>query len=347
MNCKKLIVLVTTASLALSFTGCRRQKPDIPDAAEAAVEVPAEEAVETQEPPGEASLSGSDLEAYDRIIEELDQYMADQDFENLFSAYSAYRETCPALSDKLEEKKTQYAEELKTIFDGWITEADELTIAVDTVNAKQKFEDIASINSMKNHFEELDIYDSITNERLSYYWEYNKYTQPANLMGKQFDTVDGCYYRDKDWGTVNKYEDRFGHSYDEYYELQVQSTRADRPNPYVIFNADNQYDIFHAEFVCHNRMKEYNQFHIEVYGDDTQLYVSDSFTSYNDPMAVDVEITGYRLIKFMAVREDYNTAWGEGKFPSVGLYQADFLYSEKPEFEYYDPQNQEQPSKGE
>ena len=334
------VTLIATTISMLMFAGCGNQKSDISDK-EIAVEVPAEK-VETEEPQEKSPiLSDSDLETYDKIVVELDQYMADQDFENLFSTYSTYKELYPALSEKLEEKKEQYLKQIMSMFDSWIAEADELTIAGDKVNAKQKFEDIAIILNLKDHFEELEIYHEISHDRLSYYYEYNKYTESVNLMGNELNTLNDCYYRDKDWGTVNKYADRFGNSYDEYYEMQVSSTNEDRQSPCVIFNADNQYDVFHAEFVCHDRMEEYNKFHIEVYGDDTQLYISDSFSSYNEPMKIDVEITGYKLIKFVAVREDYNILWGQGMFPSVGLYNVSFSHSGAPEFEYYIPQNQE------
>lgn len=337
-------VTITALSLSIGacISGCGKQRlePVMVPTVEEVTPINEEESlsVATEEETISPALSNSDLETYNRITEELDRYMADQDFENLFSQYSTYKELFPALSDKLEEKKTQYVEQIMAIFDEWIAKADELTVAGDSVNAKEKINDIAIVTNIKYHFEELDVYDDISYERLSCYSDYNKYIEPVNLMGKEFDTVDGCYYHRGELGKYNKYEDRFGNIYDEYYELQVRSTNTDRPNPYVIFNADTQYEIFHAEFVCHNRMEEYNEFHVEVYGDDTQLYVSDTFSSYNDPMTIDVDITGYRLIKFVAVREDYNLPWGEGKFPSVGLYQAAFSHSKTPEFEYYIPQ---------
>lgn len=330
MNSKRVKLLLLAVMTASTLSGCgKKSETSEPPAQAVAIEEPAVAVSEVEDSNGEE---------YDERIEELDQYMADQDFDNLFSVYSDYKEAYPDLSDKLEAKKMEYISQIKTLFDGWIAEADDLTVSGNKEDAKQKIDDIAVILILRDHFEELEVYHKISSERLSYYYEYNKSIEPMNILGMEFDMGDGCFFRDKDYGKYNKYEDRYGHSFDEYYELQVSSSNADRLYPYVVFNADNQYDIFHAEFVSHDRMKEYNEFHIEVFGDDTQLYVSDTFTSYHEPMAIDIDITGYRLIKFVAVQEDYNKPWGEGKFPSVGLYQASFLHSEAQPFEYYTPQ---------
>lgn len=278
----------------------------------------------------------SDLEAYDKIVEELDQYIANQDFEKLFSAYDAYRETNPALLDKLEEKKAQYVEQIILMFDEWIAAADELTVVGDNVNARQKLDGIAVITNMEYHFEELDIYDSISDERLSYYFDYNRCMGSVNLMRKEFDIGDGCYYRDQNWSEFNKFQDRYGGSYDEYYEFIVTQDNMKNRRPYVIFNADENYDTFNASLTCHNGMTEDKIFHIEVYGDDTLLYTSDTFSSYDEPFIINVDITGCKRIKFVAVREDHNLSFAT-KQPSVAMYEVSLSLTEIPEFEYYIP----------
>ena len=297
---------------------------------------------EMEKAPAEAApaLKEEELEAYYRIMDELDQYMRDEDLEGLFSAYNGYKEAYPTLSGKLEERKAMYVEQIKKVFDDWIAEADELVVSGDWQGGKEKFNDIARIKNMKDHFEELDAYSAITEERLSYYADYNRFVQPTGLMGKEFDMGDGCYYRDKDWGKNIKYEDRYGGSYDEYYELVVIQANMQNHRPYVTFNADGKYERFNAYFSCHKGMTEDKQFYIEVYGDDTLLYTSDSFTSYTEPMNIEVDITGYKLIKFVAVREDHNLSYATDQ-PSVGIYMASFSHTETPEFEYYIPQSLE------
>lgn len=279
----------------------------------------------------------SDFELYDVIGKELDQYIADQDFEKLFSEYSIYREMYPELSEKLEEKKTQYIEQITSIFDERIADADELAVVGDNKNARQILDDIAVITKMKYHFEELDIYNDIYNERLSYYTYYNGYMEPVNLMCKEFDIGDGGYYRDKNWSQFNKFEDRYGGSYEEYYEFIVPQANMRNQRPYVVFDANENYEMFNACLTCHKGMTEDKIFHVEVYGDDTLLYTSDSFSSYEEPFTINVDITGCKLIEFVAVREDYNLSYAT-KQPSVAVYEVSFSHTKLPEFEYYIPQ---------
>lgn len=342
------LAMISIASLTLLFTGCGRKANILEREQEAAVEAPAEtvQVVVEEEPPDNTSLSDSDIETCEKIIEELDQYMVEQNFMGLFKVYEEYKEEYTFLSSELEEQKALYIEQITSLFDEWVGEADAFAVSGDMENAHNKINSISEIINMASHFEELEPYQDILSERLNYYVDYNTKAMPVDILGNHFDLGNECHYKDETesanpgpYAENVYFIDRYGNVYQKYYDMIVKSTNINRDTPYVIFHADSQYDIFHAEFVCHNLMKEYNQFHIEVYGDDTQLYVSDSFTSYNEPMAIDVDITGYKFIKFTAVREDYNIAWGEGRFPSVGLYNASFSCSEVPEFEYYKPQN--------
>lgn len=176
----------------------------------------------------------------------------------------------------------------------------------------------------------------MTTRRLSCYINYNNYMEPVNLMCNEFDIRSG-YYRDQSWNEFNKFEDRYGNRYYEYYEFVVQQDNMRDERPYVIFNADGNYDMFNASLTCHKGMTEDKIFHVEVYGDDTLLYTSDLFTSYDEPFTINVDIAGYKLIKFVAVREDHNLSFAT-KQPSVAMYEASFSHTELPEFEYYIPQ---------
>ena len=343
---RKTVALMTACAISLSACGNNTQTVSNDDMARiteleqklAELEKELEEVKAEQKETVSSEPDNSDSELFDEIVEELDQYIANRDFEMLFSEYSTYQEMYPELSDELEEKEIQYAEQIISIFDEWIVAADELAIADDIINAEQKLDDITAVTKMKYHFEELDDYNDICHDRLSYYASYWNYDDPENLMGKEFDIGDGGYYRDKSWSEYRKFEDRYGNSYDnEFYEFIVSQGNMENRRPYVIFNADGDYDMFHASLTCHNGMTEDKVFHVEVYGDGTLLYTSDSFSSYNEPFGIDVDITGCKLIKFVAVREDYNLSFAT-KQPSVAMYEVSISRTGTPEFEHYIPQ---------
>lgn len=340
MHNKKRLLLVPLMTTLL-FTGCGQTKENIPimESSKEETSQITEESIQTTEETGE----NFDNELYEEILEELNQYMADKDFDSLFSAYEDYSETYPELSDQLEEIKVQYVEQITNIFDTWIEEADKLMAEGDVQSARAKLNEIMAVHNEK--FGELEVYIDIVSNRNDYYTEYINNVEPLSLMdGNPFDMGDGCVYRDE---TDTKYDnltsdffyhDRYENIYNKYYALRVAQTNEKGEKPYVIFNSDNKYDKFTASFVCHREMDEDKVFHVEIYGDDTLLYTSDSFTSYNEPMTIDIDITGYKFIKFMAVREDHNLTVAADQ-PSVGLYDASFYHSEVPEFEYYTPSN--------
>lgn len=296
---------------------------------------PKEEDVQGEEPEFDGESENSE------VLEELDRYMEEKDITGLFDAFQECLEEHPELSDELKERKTKYLGQISAVYDEMIAEADGMMAASNWEGATEKLNEIVLLQNEK--FSELDSYLEIVSGRQVYYGEYRRMQEPLDLLDiKPFDSGDGCFYRDdsdrenSNYNNYFFYIDRYGNTYKKYYELQVGKTNEKGEIPYVIFDSEQKYDIFRAKYVSHDEMKEDKVFHIEVYGDDTLLYRSESFTSYQEPMEIELGITGYRMIKFVAVREDHNLPLAE-KIPSVGLVEAGFYHSVMPEFEYYTP----------
>ncbi len=169
--------------------------------------------------------------------------------------------------------------------------------------------------------EEQVVTESDTDIEMSDYYDENvKKADEKELIGTTPVDYDGAYGSKCFPTAVKEYKTRNG-SYTEFILFIVTQRNNKGERPWVMFDTEDAYDHFEATFVCNEEMDENKVFHVEIYGDDEQLLESESINSYSQPLTIDLDITGYKMIKIVCVREDHNLSFATGQ-PSMAIVSA-------------------------